>query len=138
MITQVSDLLQTEAPGLMGRAGVLHVVPPRSKQQGQHAYVLMPATKEIYLYSFTSQGRRFAYVSTPDPQNDALLSDVLRNVIPPEAPAGIDPAAVRAGCAMPAGSQTVVAQDMTILLAVERKKACLSVFCLCSDRLDDL
>jgi hypothetical protein len=80
----VTDLLRTEAPRLTERVGVLYVVPPLSKdpRHGQHAYVLMPATQDVYLYSFTSQGRRFSYISSQDQTNDALLSDVLSNITP--------------------------------------------------------
>ena len=103
-----------KAPGLTQQAGVKHVVPPRSKHAGQNAYVIMPAKHDIFLYSFTAEGRRFAYVSEPSDGLDDRLGEILGDISVATHP-GIP--AIRHGVKMPVGSQTVVAQDMTILLA---------------------
>ena len=103
-----------KAPGLTQRAGVKHVVPPRSKHAGQNAYVIMPSKHDIFLYSFTAEGRRFAYVSEPSDGLDDRLGEILGDISVATHP-GIP--AIRHGVKMALGSQTVVAQDMTILLA---------------------
>ena len=98
------------APELLTRAGVKHIAPPRSRQQGKNAYVLVPAAHGIYLHSFAAFGRRFAYAASPG-DHDGMLRDVLRDVHLDMPSPG--------GCDMPRGGNIVVAQDVTILLAVQ-------------------
>ena len=63
---------------------------------------------------FTAEGRRFAYVAEPSDGLDDRLGEILGDISVATHP-GIP--AMRHGVKMPVGSQTVVAQDMTILLA---------------------
>eukprot|EP01052_Picozoa_sp_SAG31_P008297 SAG31_NODE_416_length_15934_cov_7.384970_16_plen_672_part_00 len=107
----VCSVFQT-VPDLIERASVRYVVPPRSNQHGQQVYCLMPVAKAVHLFSFSVFGRRFAVMSDADQANDAELRGIL-------APLLSSDAAERRGCTILPGSQSVIAQDLTILLAME-------------------
>lgn len=107
----VCGLFET-VPDLLESADVRYVVPPRSNEHGQQVYCLMPVVKPVRLFSFSVSGRRFAVMSDPDQANDARVCELLGAFQPPNAPE-------RRGCTIPPGSQSVIAQDLTILLAME-------------------
>ena len=106
--------LLVETPGLIERVGVCHVIPPRSKHAGTNAYILIPCKCEVTMVSFSAEGRRFAWIGPAKSAGremdefNATLQEVL--------PGGQN----QQHCvSMAAGSTSIIAQDMTFLLAVE-------------------